>query len=85
MTEKKTANERIEEVVKEELNKANLLEEKETIFTKVKNAVTSETAKKVYGAMALGIAQGVMARLAFETLGELGSENETETIVEIEE
>ena len=85
MTEKKTANERIEEVVKEELNKANLLEEKETIFTKVKNVVTSETAKKVYGAMALGIAQGVMARLAFETLGELGSENETETIVEIEE
>ena len=85
MTEKKTANERIEEVVKEELNKANLLEEKETIFTKVKNVVTSDTAKKVYGAMALGIAQGVMARLAFETLGELGSENETETIVEIEE
>ena len=85
MTEKKTANERIEEVVKEELNKANLLEEKETIFTKVKKVVTSETAKKVYGAMALGIAQGVMARLTFETLGDLGSENETETIIEIEE
>lgn len=85
MTEKKTANERIEEVVKEELNKANLLEEKETIFTKVKNAVTSDIAKQVYGAMALGIAQGVMARLTFEALGDLGSENETETIVEIEE
>lgn len=83
MTEKNTAKERIEEVVKEELNKANLLEEKETIFTKVKNAVTSDTAKQVYGAMALGIAQGVMARLTFETLEKLGSEDET--IIEIEE
>lgn len=83
MTEKKTANERIEEVVKEELNKANVLEEKETIFTKVKNAVTSDTAKQVYGAMALGIAQGVMARLTFETLEKLGSEDET--IIEIED
>ena len=85
MTEKKTANERIEDVVKEELNKANLGKEKETIFTKVKKVATSETAKKVYGAMALGIAQGVMARFTFETLGDLGSENETETIIEIEE
>ena len=85
MTEKKTAKERIEEVVKEELNKADLPEEKESIFTKVKNAVTSDTAKQVYGAMALGIAQGVMARLTFETLEKLGSEDETETILEIEE
>lgn len=85
MTEKKTANERIEEVVKEELNKANLLEEKESIFTKVKNAVTSDTAKQVYGAMALGIAQGLMARLTFDTIGKIDSEDETETIVEIEE
>ena len=83
MTEKNTAKERIEEVVKEELNKANLLEEKETIFTKVKKAVTSDTAKQFYGAMALGIAQGVMARLTFETLGNLGSEDET--IIEIED
>lgn len=83
MTEKNTAKERIEDVVKEELNKANLNEEKETIFTKVKKAVTSDTAKQVYGAMALGIAQGVMARFTFETLGNLGSEDET--IIEIEE
>ena len=83
MTEKNTAKERIEDVVKEELNKANLNEEKESIFTKVKKAVTSDTAKQVYGAMALGIAQGVMARFTFETLGNLGSEDET--IIEIEE
>lgn len=83
MTEKNTAKERIEDVVKEELNKANLNEEKETIFTKVKKAVTSDTAKQVYGAMALGIAQGVMARFTFETLEKLGSEDET--IIEIEE
>lgn len=83
MTEKNTAKERIEEVVKEELNKANLLEEKESIFTKVKKAVTSDTAKQLYGAMALGIAQGVVARLTFETLGNLGSEDET--IIEIED
>lgn len=83
MTEKNTAKERIEDVVKEELNKANLNEEKESIFTKVKKAVTSDTAKQVYGAMALGIAQGVMARFTFETLGNLGSEDET--IIEIED
>ena len=83
MTEKNTAKERIEDVVKEELNKANLIDEKETIFTKVKKAVTSDTAKKVYGAMALGIAQGAMARLTFETLEKLGSEDEA--IIEIED
>lgn len=75
--------EKIEELVKDELTRANLITEKESIFTKAKKVLTSKTAKEFYGALAFGVAQGIMARLTFDALGNLGSENDT--IIEIEE
>lgn len=83
MTEKNNAQERIEEVVKEELAKANLIDEKESIFTKAKKALTSDFAKEIYGAMALGVLQGVIAKATLNALSDVVTEDDT--IIEIED
>lgn len=71
MTEKNTAKENIQQIVDEELRKAKVIEKKESIFDKAKEALTSDTAKKIYSAMAMGVVQGALARFTFDTLGEL--------------
>lgn len=83
MTENNTSKERVEEMIKEELGKMDAEpQQKESIFEKTKKALTSDTAKKVYSAMAMGVVQGALARFTFDTLGELESED---VVLEIED
>lgn len=77
MNEKKT----FEDVVREGVEKMKNVDKKETIFDKAKKVMVSDYAKNLYGAIAMGVVQGAIARFTFDTLGKL----DDSTLIEIED
>lgn len=83
MTDKKVTNEKIEQLVKEGIDKMEQIDKKESIFDKAKKALTSDTAKEVYMTLAMGILQGAIATWTFDTIN--GLQEPDETLIEIED
>ena len=83
MTNKKDFDEKIERLVKEGVDTMKQTDKKESIFTKAKETLTSDTAKEIYKTMAMGVIQGAIATWTFDTIS--GLQEPDETAIEIED